>query len=212
MEDETQKYYSDCKERHYSHPVVQAFAEPKIEWITSKINLKDKTILEIGGGNGYFSSELVKKGILTTLDISSHQLKYNPAKDKINGTVYELPFKDNEFDIIFCSNLLHHLDNPINALNEMKRVAKNTVIISEANRRNPILFIGALILKRERNAIKYSKKFVASLIKKTGLTIKYHSFFGGLVMPNDTPVILLPYVGKKSTNSFSFFQIFICNK
>ena len=209
----TKKHYESCKERHFSHPVVQAFAQPKLDWIYSKVDLQGLKVLEVGGGNGYFSNLLMRTSDLTVVDISKHQLNYNPAKKKVVASVYELPFEDNSFDVVFSSNLLHHLNDPKMALEEMKRVSRNIIIIVEPNRNNPILFIGALLLKHERGAIKYSRKFTSSLIKDSGLSIQHHTYIGSLVMPNATPTFLLPVLKYgKSLSPASFFQIFICKK
>ncbi|MEM2772772.1 MAG: methyltransferase domain-containing protein [Candidatus Pacearchaeota archaeon] len=37
---------------------------------------------------------------------------------------YPWPFKDNEFDMIYCSHCLEHLDNPKKALEEIWRISK----------------------------------------------------------------------------------------
>jgi len=40
------------------------------------------------------------------------------------GSVYELPFEDNSFDVVYTHQVLQHLKYPIDALKEMKRVVK----------------------------------------------------------------------------------------
>ena len=42
--------------------------------------------------------------------------------------INELPFNDGEFNTVFSSHVLEHLENPIFALNEMKRVTNNRLI------------------------------------------------------------------------------------
>lgn len=49
------------------------------------------------------------------------------------GTVYNLPFKDNSFDVVYLRHVLEHLENPIMALKEIKRVAKKFIIIQIPN-------------------------------------------------------------------------------
>ena len=50
----------------------------------------------------------------------------------IVASVYELPFKDGEFDTVLCMSVLEHLEEPIRAIKEMRRVLKNggTMIVS----------------------------------------------------------------------------------
>ena len=52
------------------------------------------------------------------LDITYEVLRLGP-----NGET-KLPYNDAEFDIVTCNSVIHHLTDPINALDEMARVAK----------------------------------------------------------------------------------------
>jgi ubiquinone/menaquinone biosynthesis C-methylase UbiE len=49
----------------------------------------------------------------------------------IQGTAEDLPFKNEEFDLVFCSHVLEHVTNQTKSLKEIKRVLKKdgTVII-----------------------------------------------------------------------------------
>ena len=198
--------------RKYDHPVIKAFAKPKVEWILSKINLKNKKVLEVGGGNGYFSSQLMNLCNLTVLDISENELALNPAVHKVVGDAYKLPFINNIFDIVFSSNLLHHLNNPQKAVYEMARVSRRFVVVNEPNRNNPLTFFGSFLLTAERLAIKFSRKYLISLVNKANLKVLHSTYIGGLVMPNGTPERLLLFARPDSRNSFSFFQMLICEK
>jgi ubiquinone/menaquinone biosynthesis C-methylase UbiE len=40
-----------------------------------------------------------------------------------------LPFEDAEFDVVLCNSTLHHLDDPLSALNELARVAKPSAAV-----------------------------------------------------------------------------------
>ncbi len=208
----TAAYYADCKERPWSHPVIAAFADPKLDWIRARTQFEGKKVLEVGGGNGYFSSRFDPLCDLTVLDLSSHQLEANPARTKVVGSVYEIPFADQSFDTVFCSNLLHHLDEPLRAVREMARVARSTVILSEPNASNLLVKFGALLNPTERNAVSYTRGFLTRQIENAGLFMTAHTYIGGLVMPNGTPAWLLPLAGARSTSRFSLFQILICTK
>jgi len=212
VEDSTHDYYASSKERLYSHPVIQAFSQPKYRWIQQQLPLDNKTVLDIGSGNGYFAQHFEQDCQLTALDLSANQLQYNPASNKQIGSAYALPFADNHFDLVFCSNLLHHLENPELAIKEMQRVSKKHVIISEPNRNNPIIFTGALLIPHERRAAYSSRKYLTRIIEAQQLTITAHTFIGGFVMPNATPTFMLPLAMANTKAAFSFFQIFICEK
>lgn len=49
------------------------------------------------------------------------------------GNVYTLPFPDNFFDLVICSEVLEHLKDPEIALKELGRVSKKDVLVSVPN-------------------------------------------------------------------------------
>jgi ubiquinone/menaquinone biosynthesis C-methylase UbiE len=202
--------------RHFSHPVVRAYAVPKVAWIRSKIMIDGCRLLEVGAGNGYMTYELKKWCDVTALDISKTQLHYNPADCKVLGTAYELPFAEESFDVVLCANLLHHLNQPSRAVIEMERVAKRYVVVSEPNRKNPYNAAAALIPllfpKEEWNIRYYTRAFLIGLLENHGMRVIHHTYQGGMVSPKVNPLFLLKLSLPKSTSSLSTFQIAIAEK
>jgi ubiquinone/menaquinone biosynthesis C-methylase UbiE len=91
------------------------------------ISLKPKKVLEIGIGNGFVSKYLrERKLIVLTLDIDE---RLNPD---IVGSVLNIPFSDNTFDVVACYEALEHLpyENFQKALFEIQRVSNSYVILS----------------------------------------------------------------------------------
>jgi len=54
-----------------------------------------------------------------------------------------LPFKDNEYDLVWVNDGLHHLDRPFQGLNEMNRVGRCGFVFLEAQR----TFLTPLLVK-----------------------------------------------------------------
>lgn len=211
VETSTTDYYDSVDERPYDHPMILAFAQPKVDWIFQNVAVENPAILEVGAGNGYFSYHLMQRGDLNATDVSEHQLQFNPAPVKVCCSVYHLPYPDDAFDLVFGSNLLHHLDEPERAVREMTRVSKKYVIVSEPNNANPILFLGSLIIPAERKAALFSRAHVTKLLSRD-LVILKHTYQGGVLLPNRTPGYLFKYARPESFSPYSFFQIFICRK
>lgn len=95
--------------------------------INEIIERKPSTILEIGIGNGFVSKYLKDKNFnIVTLDIEK-RLK----PDKV-GSVLDIPFIENCFDVVACYEVLEHIEYKYfrKALSEMYRVCKKYVIIS----------------------------------------------------------------------------------
>lgn len=77
------------------------------------------SILELGCGHGWLSDELRRQGV------SVLKSDFNPTNpDTLHVDAHRMPFPDQSFDLILCSNTLEHLHSPGVALKEMRRVGK----------------------------------------------------------------------------------------
>ena len=108
--------------------------------IQKKIKLNDK-ILDVGCASGHFYRSIKKrisKNFYYTgtdpyaifLEKAKKAWKKEQNVNFIKGNIYNLPFKKNEFNLSFCSNVFIHLNDVIKPLKEILRVTKKTVIIS----------------------------------------------------------------------------------
>ena len=186
--------------RQPNHPVIEAFAIPKIDFVINAICKsealeKNTSLLDIGSGNGFFSYYLERDFNVTTFDFSFCMLKNNPVKPKVLGSALELPFKNNSYDIVFCSNLLHHLWPPEVAVREMVRVSRRFIALSEPNRNNPLMFLYSVLKAEERGTVKFSKSYLEGLLKKAKCEVVAAGGSGG-ILPNITPLALLPILKK----------------
>ncbi len=90
-------------------------------------NFKPKNVLEVGVGTRFLAYYLKEKGIkVTSIDID------RDLKPDYVGSVLDMPFKKNEFDVVVAFQVLEHLpfkDFP-KALGEMFRVCRNSSVIS----------------------------------------------------------------------------------
>jgi len=100
----------------------------------------DTSILEVGFGSGYIVSYFQDKLLFSVgLDINKEPIKtarnFFKSKNLVQGDVFNIPFKDCSFDIVWNEGMLEHwkFEKSLNALKEMKRVAKNYVIIAVPN-------------------------------------------------------------------------------
>jgi ubiquinone/menaquinone biosynthesis C-methylase UbiE len=222
IEQATAAYYDNAKlHRRYDHPVPVAYATPKVAWAYAAlrelgVDVSRSSLLDVGGGNGYFSHILLS-GCPDThvLDVSAAQLAMNPLPDarKHLGTAYALPFADASFDVVFSSNLLHHLDRPECAVREMTRVARRAVVVIEPSADNFALWLAAHFFAHERQARKFTRAHVEGLLRDAALTVRRHTFTGGLVLPNRTRAAALPYLFTDSTHpALCMSQMFVCTK
>lgn len=102
--------------------------------------LSPKTILDAGCGEGFSMNKLSINGIgekIEGIEFSKEAISFGkklfPNLIFREGSVYNLPYEDDSFDLIICTEVLEHLEEPAKALKEMLRVSKKYLIISVPN-------------------------------------------------------------------------------
>lgn len=187
------RYFERVAYRSPQHPAAQAYALPKVEHIARFVPLDNTAtqVLDVGCGNGVFSAPLAARTTVVGLDLSRRMLQDNPCALLVNGLATQLPFADGSFDVVFEANLLHHTDEPVAVLAEMKRVTSRYVVLIEPNMLNPLLFFFCLLIKEERGGLRYTEHYVKTLVGRAGLNLIRCSSMG-LISQNHTPAFLIP--------------------
>lgn len=76
--------------------------------------------LDVGCREGYYSNLLLKMGYqVTSIDIEK---SYQNCQ--IVDANHPLPYTENTFDLIWCSEVIEHLNNPQTAIQEFRRLLK----------------------------------------------------------------------------------------
>jgi methionine biosynthesis protein MetW len=117
--------FNDEAERYYK---IQA---KKISIVLGLLEKHEKgKILDIGCGDGFISS-IIAKGTgaeVHGLDISRHAV--SKAKERgiaakvLNLDRHTLPFKEDSFDAVFCGDVLEHVNDTENLLDNINHVLK----------------------------------------------------------------------------------------
>lgn len=87
----------------------------------------------------YVQEVIDRDGIIVANDISYSQIELIPPKDGVIFTQHNaisLPFRENAFDIVYCSNTLHHIPNEHalqSLLDSMISVGKKVIIYEIEN-------------------------------------------------------------------------------
>ena len=101
----------------------------------SRSDIENKTVLDSGCGGGRYSVawRLLGANPVVGLDISPINIEDANRRVELakldgisfkEGNVLELPFKDNEFDIVFSNGVLHHTTDWKQGISELVRVLK----------------------------------------------------------------------------------------
>jgi ubiquinone/menaquinone biosynthesis C-methylase UbiE len=106
----------------------------RVEKLLNFVDIKeDQKLLEIGCGNGATSKHIAKRYHLNVVgsDVDSEQIQLAqknlddiPNIRFLEADATSLPFEDNDFDIVLSFQVLHHISNWLDALEEIERVLK----------------------------------------------------------------------------------------
>jgi ubiquinone/menaquinone biosynthesis C-methylase UbiE len=109
------------------HPVVNFMQQQRVDTIKSLLPKKGK-ILIVGCGSGYDMSVINNEMDGYGVDISKEAVK----KSRVNfpqhkyqvSSATKLPFENNLFDVVVCSEVIEHVPNRDKAFKEIHRVLK----------------------------------------------------------------------------------------
>ncbi len=115
--------------RRSAEELILALLEPQ----------QGERVLDIGCGGGYYLEFMNRLGLdVTGIDASPYMI--NLAGERLGnrcslnrGLAEDLPYEDNEFDLVVLINTLEFLDDPLEALREAGRVANRQVFIGVMN-------------------------------------------------------------------------------
>lgn len=102
--------------------------------------LSPNIILDAGCGEGFTLNELAQRsignnleGIDNTKEAIELAKKQFPQMRFMLGDIYNLPYKNNMFDLVICTEVLEHLQYPKKGLKEVLRVSKKYALFSVPN-------------------------------------------------------------------------------
>jgi ubiquinone/menaquinone biosynthesis C-methylase UbiE len=163
----SEAYFGDQRDFWWHRDFIELMAK---RWELNKVT----TILDVGCGQGHWGLTLLPvlppNCKLIGIDSEPKWVEVAKNKSKQYGfdkrTDYQmakaelLPFDDNSFDMVTCQTVLIHVDDPIKALKEMKRVLKPNGLLVAVEPNNAV---GSII--QNNLTIKKPVVEVAELIK-----------------------------------------------
>lgn len=138
----------------------------KRTWIERKLR-----VLDVGAGWGCFQSwqfakhgfEVVAAELYPEFILASNQVAKECFFERIVTDCVTLPFRDDSFDIVFYKELIHHVGNPVDLLNEMWRVSSPH---------------GLIVIEEPCTAVWMKRKDIAKIdtAAQVGITHHYHTY------------------------------------
>lgn len=109
----------------------RAWHTRKLSTVIKRINPTPKNILDVGCASGWFLSQLHKKypkAKCFGVDIYSDAIKYGkkkyPTLSFSVADAHKLPYKAATFDLVVCTEVLEHVEDPLHVVLEIKRVLR----------------------------------------------------------------------------------------
>lgn len=103
----------------------------KLKMILEIIPNSPKKILDVGCASGWFLSRLSRNFPLAKcsgIDIYDSGINYGkrlyPHLRLKVADAHNIPYRDNTFDLVICTEVIEHVDDPLKVLVEMRRVLK----------------------------------------------------------------------------------------
>ncbi|WP_204154378.1 class I SAM-dependent methyltransferase [Leptolyngbya sp. CCY15150] len=100
-----------------------------------------QSVLDLGASNGILAARLQKSLAKRhqTIDMIGCDV-HVPSKTYIPVVQYDgqqVPFADNTFDVVLMTDMLHHTHNPLQMLQEAKRVSRQYILIKDHYWKSP---------------------------------------------------------------------------
>jgi 2-polyprenyl-3-methyl-5-hydroxy-6-metoxy-1,4-benzoquinol methylase len=118
-------------------------AHDTVGQLRSYASLDGATVLDVGGGAGYFSTALRGAGArVICVDVDAGEMSWRagtPPPGAVLGSALQLPVRTGRVDVCFSSNVLEHVPDPFRMAEEMVRVTRpgGTVFLSFTNWLSP---------------------------------------------------------------------------
>lgn len=109
-----------------------ALAEDTCELLSPYVDFSKSSVLDIGGGPGYFADAARKRGARAiTVDCSLQELSLHGRKPTLAvvGDGSALPIRSDSFEVVHTSNVLEHVASVSDFLDEAVRVTKRSGIV-----------------------------------------------------------------------------------
>lgn len=158
----------------------------KLKSVIDLVDIEPDNILDVGCASGWFLSEIsltFPKANCVGVDVYKKAIDYGKKRYKelelIQADGHNLPFKNNSFDLVICTEVLEHVVDPEKVLAEVKRVLSNDgIAIVEMDSGNFLFKAVWYLWTNVRNGVwhhshiyPFDAKKLEKMIIKSGFTI-----------------------------------------
>jgi SAM-dependent methyltransferase len=134
MQHDYYKEYYDLERQHWWFVAREKIITNYIKKLINKniISQGDLKILNVGCGPGRSSQYLSNFGEVTSVEYDKDCCEFASERTGlqiINGSITELPFQKDSFDLVCAFDVIEHVEDDSLAVSELKRVAKKGAVV-----------------------------------------------------------------------------------
>jgi SAM-dependent methyltransferase len=159
-------------------------------------------ILDAGCGSGRNMVELARHGPVTGIELSNTSVEVARGRavgDVIAGSVLEMPFEDDSFDLAASLDVIEHLEDDLGALRELRRVVAPGGSLLVTVPAYPWLWSGHDEVNHHHR--RYTRRSLRCVAEQAGWKQVRTTYFNSLLLPVAILLRVLDRLSRKTTES-----------
>jgi SAM-dependent methyltransferase len=159
-------------------------------------------ILDAGCGSGRNMVELARHGVVTGVELSQTSVDLARARgagEVIAGSVLEMPFPDQSFDLAVTLDVIEHLEDDLGALRELRRLVAPGGSLLVTVPAYQWLWSGHDEINHHHR--RYTRRSLRAVAQQAGWQEVRTSYFNSLLLPVAILLRVLDRVNTKTTES-----------
>jgi SAM-dependent methyltransferase len=159
-------------------------------------------ILDAGCGSGRNMIELARRGTVTGVELSHTSVELARARgcgEVIEGSVLEMPFADDAFDLAVSLDVIEHLEDDLAALRELRRTVAQGGALLVTVPAYQWLWSGHDVVNHHHR--RYTRASLQRVAEQAGWKLARTTYFNSLLLPVAIVLRVLDRFSKKTTES-----------
>lgn len=167
----------------------------ELEGILEDVRDKQLAVLDAGAGDCFTKRFFVgTKHKYTAMDLVDGEAVSNPFELDIFGDIQNMPFENDNFDLVLCLEVLEHIPEPELALEEIFRVLKKRGILLLSA---PLMSVGF-----HKDFYRFTPPTFKKMLETAGFQVKKIKAVGGYYRMLGWQISKISYLVKKPKSEF----------
>lgn len=154
------------------------------------------SVLDLGCGPGGWSEWMASRGLRTfSMDMHRFFLERSALERRLVGSADRIPLRDGSVDCVLCMDVLEHVEDDLGALVEMRRVARDRILVTVPRRDDSLDRFNITFLHwQDRTHLRaYTEEHLSDLLRRAGfvdfriegeLFVPWRELFASLARPS----------------------------